>query len=187
MNPLQTLTAAQIAGCATDAQKETVILWFQLVSQGFSGSIVERIKPIRYDVVLADSTTSTGPSVADASVRGKGATLVCDLTIEDDMLNGYKSLHGGAAAFLADVCTSFALAALSGSNGNVSVNLNLDYHQPVPVGTTIEIISTTQAVGKRLLSTRCEFRHKEKRTLLISGSHTKMSPSKAVYDTTSKL
>lgn len=157
------------------------------MSKGFAGSIVERITPVRYDVALvADGTTSTDPNVADASARTRGATLVCDLVIGDDMLNGYKSLHGGAAAFLVDVCTSVALSAFS--NGHVSVNLNVDYHQPIPLGTKIEIISTTRALGRRILSTRCEFLHKEKRTLLLSGTHTKMPPSsKAVYDTTSKL
>ncbi|KIM33304.1 hypothetical protein M408DRAFT_19619 [Serendipita vermifera MAFF 305830] len=126
------LTTAQIAGCATEAQKQKVLLWLQFVSKGFAGSIVERITPVRYDVALvADGTTSTDPNVADASARTRGATLVCDLVIGDDMLNGYKSLHGGAAAFLVDVCTSVALSAFS--NGHVSVNLNVDYHQPIPL------------------------------------------------------
>lgn len=73
-----------IAGSATTEQKEKVVLWLQFVSKGFAGSIVERINPLKYDVVLgAEGITNTDPNTTEAPV--KSGTLVCDLVIGDGM------------------------------------------------------------------------------------------------------
>ena len=100
-----------IEGCATDEQKEKVVLWFGFISQNFAGYVVKRIKPVHFDVTLGGNTEPTGIQ--------KSGTLICELVVEEgvhlpcissavlmvgaDMTNGYKNLHGGCAAFLVDV------------------------------------------------------------------------------------
>ena len=73
-----------IAGCATEEQKEKVILWLQFVSKGFAGSVVEKIKPVKYDVQLGVAgATNADPDTVDPPAVTKSGTLVCDLVIGD--------------------------------------------------------------------------------------------------------
>jgi hypothetical protein len=104
-----------IAGCATDEQKEKVVLWFGFISQNFAGDVVKRIKPVHFDVTLGGGNTQN----AEPTGIQKSATFICDLVVEEgvyppcissvvlmvgtDMTNGYRILHGGCAAFLVDV------------------------------------------------------------------------------------
>ncbi|KAG8850779.1 hypothetical protein FRB91_008797 [Serendipita sp. 411] len=156
--------AESVAGTATKEEKGTMLLWLHVLGEAFAGELLQRLIPLRYDTEHR----------LEGVPRERG-TLICEMKVEEDMANGYNNMHGGCSAYLVDVCTSVCLTAFSPSH--VSLSLQLEYHQPIPVGTTIEIVSTTRALGRRVLSAGCEIIHKEKRTLLVSGSHVKMPPS----------
>jgi hypothetical protein len=102
-----------IEGCATDKQKEKVVLWFGFLSQKFAGDVVKRIKPVHLDATLGGNTQNAEPTGMQKSgtficdlVVGEGVYLPCIssvvLMVGADMTNGYRNLHGGCAAFLVD-------------------------------------------------------------------------------------
>ncbi|KAG8837247.1 hypothetical protein FRB91_008183 [Serendipita sp. 411] len=84
--------AKGVAGTATREEKETVFLWLHGLSRGFSGELLQRVIPIRYD-------TEHGRE----GVQRESGTLVCEMTVEEDMANGYNNMHGGCSAYLVDV------------------------------------------------------------------------------------
>ncbi|KZT29496.1 hypothetical protein NEOLEDRAFT_1056669 [Neolentinus lepideus HHB14362 ss-1] len=111
--------------------------------------------------------------------------VVCEVTVGSDMLNGARTMHGGCAAYLIDDCSSLPLAAHalatrvgSGTSG-VSQALNVVYHAPALLGDKLRIVSTTIAVGARVMSARCEIWNDTRRRLVASGIHIKMEPSAA--------
>ncbi|PVF95906.1 Thioesterase/thiol ester dehydrase-isomerase [Serendipita vermifera] len=157
----------EFLGTATQEQKDTIVYWFKNFTGEYNRNIVRRLTPTKFDVVLDDGNGQ----------RASG-TLVVELTIEEDMCNGYRSLHGGCAAFLVDKYDSVSSVMLSAfSSHHVSLNLNVDYHAPIPVGSVVEIVASTKAIGKRVMFTKCEIYHKGKNVPLITGTHTKMTPS----------
>lgn len=110
--------------------------------------------------------------------------FVCELTIEDDMVNGLATMHGGCSALLVDVCSTLALAsfhlATTGDDivrFNVSQSLNMVYHSPAELGDRIRIVNTTMTVGARALSARTEIWNLTHHRLVCSGVHIKMQAS----------
>ena len=58
-------------GTATDEQKEMVLEWSKNGTKCYSGEIAARLKPVRYDVTLAEGNQ-----------KGR-VELVCETTIEE--------------------------------------------------------------------------------------------------------
>ncbi|KIK60496.1 hypothetical protein GYMLUDRAFT_43820 [Collybiopsis luxurians FD-317 M1] len=93
----------------------------------FAQSVVERI------VILEASLIRNGvePSRQEAKV-------VCSIRVEEDMINGLGSMHGGASALLVDLCSTLAMVTLQMHlNGSpvvtVSQAMNLTFHAPAPL------------------------------------------------------
>ncbi|RDB19982.1 Acyl-coenzyme A thioesterase 13 [Hypsizygus marmoreus] len=108
--------------------------------------------------------------------------VVCELTVEEDMINGGGNIHGGCSAFLIDICSTLALTALSMSNTgdvyiSVSQSLNIVYHSPAALGDKLRIVNTTMTLGARAHSARTEIWNATHHRLVSSGVHIKMQPS----------
>ncbi|KAF8076882.1 HotDog domain-containing protein [Lyophyllum atratum] len=108
--------------------------------------------------------------------------VVCEVTVEEDMINGTGSVQGGCSAFLIDVCSSMALMALRMTNtgkiyGSVSQSLNVVYHSPADLGDHLRIVNTTITLGARAQSVRTEIWNTSHHRLVSSGVHIKMQPS----------
>ncbi|KAF9463089.1 hypothetical protein BDZ94DRAFT_1260034 [Collybia nuda] len=108
--------------------------------------------------------------------------LVCELVVDEDMVNGLGNIHGGCSAFLIDVCSSLALTALSMANtgdtySSVSQSLNVVYHSPAALGDRIRLVNTTMTLGARAHSARTEIWNVTHHRLVSSGVHIKMQPS----------
>jgi len=162
--------ASQVKGNAPDDVKELVenlLRAFMVDSKhGFADSIGARTK------------------VAEVSIRPKAtapkreeATVVCELEVQQDMVNGGGNMHGGCSAYLIDICTSLPLAALVKGNPGVSQSINMVYHAPATVGTPLRIICTSIAVGGRAMTARGEIWDIKNGRLVASGVHIKMFPS----------
>ncbi|KAL4917263.1 HotDog domain-containing protein [Aspergillus aurantiobrunneus] len=82
------------------------------------------------------------------------------LTIAPKHCNYLGNLHGGCAATLFDTLSSMILLGVSKPGffqlGGVSRHLNVTYLRPVPVGTTVRLVSRVVNVGKRLALMRSE-------------------------------
>ncbi|KAF8885788.1 hypothetical protein BD779DRAFT_658574 [Infundibulicybe gibba] len=110
------------------------------------------------------------------------ARVVCEITVQEDMLNGGGNIHGGCSAFLIDLCSTLSLTALMlSSTGsvfpNVSQSLNVVYHSPAGLGDKLRLVNTTMTVGARALSARTEIWNVTHHRLVASGVHIKMQPS----------
>jgi len=111
------------------------------------------------------------------SAKRKQGVVICELEVEQDMINGAGNMHGGCSAYLIDICTSLPLAAVTGGYAGVSQSINMIYHAPAPQGTKLRIISQTVTTGSRALSSRGEIWDIENERLVASGTHVKMAPS----------
>ncbi|KLO06574.1 hypothetical protein SCHPADRAFT_882727 [Schizopora paradoxa] len=110
--------------------------------------------------------------------------VICEMTVEEDMVNGAGNLHGGCAAYLVDVCSTLPIAAYQEANSKVSIGgvsqvIDMVYHSPAQLGDKLKLISRTLAVGARSMSARCEIWNETHHRLVASGTHIKMEPSPA--------
>ncbi|KAF8510463.1 HotDog domain-containing protein [Hysterangium stoloniferum] len=134
--------------------------------RGFADDIGRRIK----------ITEITVKPMENAPKKREGV-VVCEIEVDEGMVNGGGNLHGGCSAYLIDMCTSLPIAAVSGGYAGVSQSLNMLYHAPAPVGTPLRIISKSIAVGARAMSSRGEIWDTKNSRLVASGVHVKMMPS----------
>ncbi|CAE6528193.1 hypothetical protein RSOLAG22IIIB_00513 [Rhizoctonia solani] len=167
------VTLEDIKGNAPDDQKQMcidVLDFYASLKDHFAYSVGQRLKLLE---------VSVGPMINKKSQ----AIVVCEISVEDDMLNLLGTLHGGCAAYLIDICSSIAIAvAPQGVNNptdwwgktSVSQALNVLYHAPARSGTTLKIISETIVLGGRAGTVRCEIWDMPNNTLVASGTHTKM-------------
>ncbi|KAF8958526.1 HotDog domain-containing protein [Flammula alnicola] len=107
---------------------------------------------------------------------------VIEIEVSEDMVNGSGNIHGGCSAYLIDMASSFALAALSlhetgKLHPSVSQALNVVYHSPAGIGEKLRLVNTTLTVGKRAESVRTEIWNITHRRLVATGVHIKMVPS----------
>ncbi|KAG6812150.1 hypothetical protein H0H92_004149 [Tricholoma furcatifolium] len=100
---------------------------------------------------------------AEEPLKSEGR-VVCELTVQDDMVNGGGNIHGGCSAFLVDVCSSMCLMALRLAD-------------TAGLGDRLRIVNTTMTMGARALSARTEIWNLTHHRLVSSGVHIKMKPS----------
>ncbi|KAL5525412.1 hypothetical protein ACEPAF_9282 [Sanghuangporus sanghuang] len=110
------------------------------------------------------------------------ARVVCEIDVEQDMVNGGGNMHGGCSAYLIDVCSTLPIIALMdalkrGGRGGVSQVLDVVYHSPARVGDRLRIVSTTISLGARAMSARSEIWNQTQHRLVATGVHIKMDPS----------
>ncbi|KAF8589645.1 hypothetical protein K439DRAFT_325892 [Ramaria rubella] len=171
----------EVAGNASPETKEACLEQFNCItgarsSMCFGHSVGKRLRLSRIDI----------GSKLEESTRQE-ARVVCEITVESDMVNAIGTLHGGCSAFLIDDCSALPLIALGhrlhkfAAHG-VSQNLSTCYHAPAFIGSQLKIISSSLSYGSRIMSSRCEIWDKTNRRLVASGVHTMMhpSPSKSV-------
>ncbi|KAF7289912.1 4HBT domain-containing protein [Mycena indigotica] len=120
----------------------------------------------------------------DPSVERGGrmeAVTVAEVTITKSMLNGAGMLHGGCVTYLIDNCASTPLVALglmSGTNGvGVTQGMNVLFHAPAPIGTTLRISSSSISMGGRVMAARCEITDKTSGRVVASAFLNKMQPN----------
>ncbi|KAG7098036.1 hypothetical protein E1B28_000012 [Marasmius oreades] len=107
--------------------------------------------------------------------------VVCELQVEPDMANNEHYMHGACGAYLTDMCSNIVFLAHGMATNNptpsVSQQINTIYHSPASVGDRLRIVSTTMSVGERTMTARIEIWNATRHRLVVSGLHTKMSPS----------
>ncbi|KAF9562448.1 hypothetical protein CPC08DRAFT_634063 [Agrocybe pediades] len=124
----------------------------------------------------------------EANIRGHGksaqAGTVYEIMVREDMCNAFSTLHGACATYIIDLCSASSLVVLGvvlGFDGTgVSQSMNIIWHQPVRLGETITVKSSTMYFGGRLRTTRCELWSRD--VLCISATHSIANPSQKFYD-----
>lgn len=93
--------------------------------------------------------------------------------------NTSNTLHGGLVATLTDSLTTLALVSLDVKDEEsklpktVSIELNMTYLRPVPVGSEILIKCSTEKRGKNIAFLTMDIINRSDQKLLAKGNHIK--------------
>ncbi|KAG1752073.1 HotDog domain-containing protein [Suillus lakei] len=166
--------ASQIQGNVSPYVKQLILNTFIAYGAGdehcFGHSVAKAVKFV--DISAHESHEKQGRMEA---------TTVAEILVSKSMLNGAGMLHGGCLAFLIDNCCSTPLVALGliqNINGvGVTQSMNIMFHSPAPVGSCLRIISTSIAMGGRIMSARCEVINKKTGGVVASAYLNKMQPT----------
>ncbi|KIY50667.1 hypothetical protein FISHEDRAFT_38928 [Fistulina hepatica ATCC 64428] len=105
------------------------------------------------------------------------ATTVAEVLVTKNMLNGAGMLHGGCVAYLIDNTPLVVLGIVNNVNGvGVTQAMNIVFHSPAPLGTRLKIISTSVALGGRIMTARCEIMNSNSGRVVASAFVNKMQP-----------
>ncbi|KAE9401943.1 hypothetical protein BT96DRAFT_573579 [Gymnopus androsaceus JB14] len=108
------------------------------------------------------------------------ATTTAEVTVNRYMLNGAGMLHGGCLAYLIDNTPLVVLGLVQNVNGvGVTQALNVLFHSPAPLGTSLRIVSTSVSLGGRVMTSRCEILDNKTGRAIASAFLNKMQPNSA--------
>ncbi|KIK96909.1 hypothetical protein PAXRUDRAFT_268593 [Paxillus rubicundulus Ve08.2h10] len=166
--------ASQIQGNVSPRVKQLILNTFITYGAGdeqcFGHSVAKAVKFV--DISAYESKEKHGRMEA---------ITTAEVVVNKSMLNGAGMLHGGCIAFLIDNCCSTPLVALGliqNVNGvGVTQAMNVLFHSPAPAGTSLQIISTSIAMGGRIMSARCEVINKQTGSVVASAYLNKMQPT----------
>ncbi|KAG2057953.1 hypothetical protein BDR06DRAFT_1004642 [Suillus hirtellus] len=166
--------ASQIQGNVSPYVKQLILNTFNAYGAGdehcFGHSVAKAVKFI--DISAHESHEKQGRMEA---------TTIAEVIVSKSMLNGAGMLHGGCLAFLIDNCCStplVVLGLLQNINGvGVTQSMNIIFHSPGSVGSCLRIISTSIAMGGRIMSARCEVINKKTGSVVASAYLNKMQPA----------
>ncbi|THU82064.1 hypothetical protein K435DRAFT_823298 [Dendrothele bispora CBS 962.96] len=159
-----------------------------------SGNAPDYVKQLNYNTYFSygvgaeDSfgyQVGRGVKFVDVSIDRKlerqgrlEATTVAEVTVNKHMLNGAGMLHGGCVAYLIDNTPLVVLGLVQNVNGvGVTQAMNVLFHSPAPLGTVLNIVSTSVSLGGRVMTSRCEILDKETGRVIASAFLNKMQPN----------
>ncbi|KAI5121591.1 hypothetical protein M0805_009462 [Coniferiporia weirii] len=184
-------SAAQIAGSAPLRAKQLALNTFATYGVGgadaFGHAAGRQVRFVRIDLEGGDAVEGVketrgalGSGGSAGAGRALSVTSVAEVVVDKSMVNGNGMMHGGCIAYLIDNCGSVPLVVLGevrGRNGvGVTQALNILYHGPASLGTTLEIVSTSLVLGGRSMTARCEIFDKSCKRLVASAFINKMEP-----------
>ncbi|KAF8547205.1 hypothetical protein OG21DRAFT_1425289 [Imleria badia] len=166
--------ASQIQGNVSAHVKQLILNTFIAYGAGdeqcFGHHVAKAVKFV--DISAYDSKDRNGRMEA---------VTTAEVVVNKSMLNGAGMLHGGCLAFLIDNCCSTPLVALGliqNVNGvGVTQAMNVVFHSPALAGSCLRIISTSIAMGGRIMSARCEVINKGTGNVVASAYLNKMQPA----------
>ncbi|KAG1763783.1 HotDog domain-containing protein [Suillus occidentalis] len=163
--------ASQIKGNVSPYVKQLILNTFIAYGAGdehcFGHSVAKAVRFV--DISAHESQEKQGRMEA---------TTVAEILVSKSMLNGAGMLHGGCLAFLIDNTPLVALGLIKNINGvGVTQSMNIMFHSPAPVGSCLRIISTSIAMGGRIMSARCEVINNKTGSVVASAYLNKMQPT----------
>ncbi|KAG1873621.1 HotDog domain-containing protein [Suillus subalutaceus] len=193
MKPGSDMDPSQVEGNASSEVKHTLLGALQ--SMRLSHISQSTDKPFRgFEAEFASRLQLTEVSIlskAEEPEKFEGRVVI-QVTVDEEMLNSAKNMHGGCSAMMIDICSTMPIYVLGASTSGygvfgVSQSLNIVYHSPALSGDKLRIVSTTLAVGSRALSSRCEIWNVTRHRLVASAVHIKMVPSEPKASESAKL
>ena len=119
--------------------------YVEVMHEKFSGTIAEMLK---FDVVSCDDVHET------YVLKCQTAPWMC---------NHYGTLHGGICATIMDQAMGMVCSCLKKGFGTcTTVQLESDYHRPMPAGDDILVQVHVMSVTKSLINMTCELIHPSK-------------------------
>ncbi|KAJ7805412.1 hypothetical protein B0H14DRAFT_3771677, partial [Mycena olivaceomarginata] len=108
-----------------------------------------------------------------------------EAVIKIEIIQGhvYGTMHGGCAVFLFDPCTAASIVLLARAKGfdgsAVSTSMNVPWHHPAHLGSTLIVTTRSVFVDGRARLARGEMRNKATGQLILSGTHALLNAGKA--------
>ncbi|KAJ7451062.1 HotDog domain-containing protein [Mycena latifolia] len=181
MPPAPHIDIKKIGGNITDAEKQVNANFFAFFTTGagrsqisspFASEVGSRSKIVELNV-WDNQTTGTAESEA-----------VLEIEVIESMCNVYGTMHGGCAAYMLDNATLLTMILLGLAKGfdgtGVSQSMNINWHHPAPLGTTLTITGRSVFAEGRARLARCEMREKGSGKLIVFGSHAFLNAGRAV-------
>ncbi|XP_067677915.1 acyl-coenzyme A thioesterase 13-like [Haliotis asinina] len=125
--------------------------------------------------LVANRVAATGFESVLKQIRvvdGEEGRCVCELVVSPELSNPRGSLHGGVAATLVDIVSTWAVMTTGEKKPGVSVDLSISFLKAAPTGEPILIDARTLRVGKTLAFLTVDILKKDCGTLLAQGKHT---------------
>lgn len=101
--------------------------------------------------------------------------VIAEMLVKQEHSNELGTMQGGMATTIVDFFTSLSVLTIPAGEhtvqSGVSVNLNIDFMAPIPVGRTIIIDSYTLKSGKQIAYCVCDIFDKETKRHCIRGKH----------------
>ncbi|TDL19400.1 hypothetical protein BD410DRAFT_792220 [Rickenella mellea] len=162
--------ASEIPGNAPSEYKDFCFLLFSTFMWTdrvfFANHVLRHVRIIGLNV--DDDTESPAPG-------RKVVKLECEMEVTEAMCNHLQCMHGGCAGYLIDSLTSSVFVDIK--RPTVSLNINVNYHAPAMLGSTIRVVNSSVVFGGSVVSARSHFYDLKTGKLLVSGTHSKMQPS----------
>ncbi|KAJ7906054.1 hypothetical protein B0H13DRAFT_1619821 [Mycena leptocephala] len=141
----------EIRGNVSDADKQIVA---NVLTYICTGSGIARISsPFANDI-------SRRLKIVGLNLCGDESEVILEIKVTESMCNVYGTMHGGCAAFLLDSPTLAVMVLLGRAKGfdgsGVSQSMNVYWHHPAPLGTTLTVIARSVFVDGRARLARCE-------------------------------
>uniref|UniRef100_A0AC35U009 4HBT domain-containing protein n=1 Tax=Rhabditophanes sp. KR3021 TaxID=114890 RepID=A0AC35U009_9BILA len=105
-------------------------------------------------------------------IRANKTSVLYELTIERENVNGKETLHGGQTAALVDIVTASTVCCTVRDIPMVSVEISISYLLPALIGEVITIEGNVLKLGRNMAFTEAEFRRKRDGALIAKGKHT---------------
>ncbi|OCH94489.1 hypothetical protein OBBRIDRAFT_769543 [Obba rivulosa] len=130
---------------------------------------------VRDDLIDASPSAPSEQLGINSKKALRGHT-VCEILVEEGMMNVHGGLAGACAVLLLDIATFSSLFTLSLVAGvsawGLSTAMNITWHAAARQGTQLRFVSTTLSHGGRVSAARCEVYDAKTAKLLISAVHT---------------
>ena len=128
--------------------------YIEVLRSNYAGTIAEMLK---FDVVSCDE---------------ENETYVLKCKTEPWMCNHYGTLHGGICATILDQAMGMVCSCLKKGYGTcTTVQLESDYHRPIPAGDDILVQVHVMSVTRSLINLTAELIHPEKpNKFAVTGS-----------------
>lgn len=185
-----------IVGNASRSTKEQAVKWsFLLQSKGFEygheyGLKVKTVEvwvegnPDKRDSVPDQPNDKEREQrIRDGVEESSQVRLVSEIRVEPGMCDDEGNLSQGLVCKFIDEGSAIALITHNVIRGapniiGVSQNMNILFHVPAPVGTTIRMVSRSLTAGGILDTCRCDIWDKDRNRLVATGIQTQGTRSK---------
>ena len=135
-----------------------------------SEEIFEEMKQLFEQMTNTNNFSRVGRKLKLISVAPP-ESLLLELLVEEEHVNGKLTLHGGQTAALVDIVTARAVGMSVRNIPMVSLDLSVSYMLPVRIGEIISIEAICLKIGRNIAFTEAVFRRKSDGKLVAKGQH----------------
>uniref|UniRef100_A0A0K0EDX5 Acyl-coenzyme A thioesterase 13 n=1 Tax=Strongyloides stercoralis TaxID=6248 RepID=A0A0K0EDX5_STRER len=105
-------------------------------------------------------------------IRANKTSVLYELKVEKEHVNGKNTIHGGQIASLVDIVTANVVSLTIRDIPMVSVEIATSYLLPAPINEDITIEGNVLKIGRNMAFAEAIFRRKSDGAIIAKGKHT---------------